>query len=259
MVEGYLGRLGAGKTYNMVKDTIPYIGKMPIWTNMEDGRIMEWANHFDTWDDVLGLTNAIILIDELGLWAMAREYKAFPKEVLAHIINSRKNGLHIKWTAQSEAGVDVSFRRQTAMYFRHQRYANFIKVSVEDATSGEKMYARWVLLEKRVYDRYDTYEIVGDGEGNGKGQGAAGQKTADGRLAKILQQALVRVVDEGVIRYRPVTASDVYGGADVVKVTPRGVEAIDTRDYRQARVAAAPPPRVAGGGGVPLLTGRSAR
>lgn len=238
MIEGYLGRLGAGKTYAMVKDSLPYIGKLAIYANMEG---LDWATYFDTWDDLCGLTNALVLIDELGLWAMARDYKTFPREVLQHVINSRKQGLHIKWTAQNEGGIDVTFRRQTASYYRHERYGPFIKQTTEDAGSGQKMFTRWFRLSETVYKRYDTFQIVGNGHGQSTQRGAAAARKERERAEELVKGAWVRLEPDPAVlhplAFRRAVPEDIGLGLPIWKAGPDGIiKRVDTSELDHWRI-----------------------
>lgn len=170
MLEAYVGRVGSGKTYAMVERALRLRGKVPMYSNMG----LSWAEQFRSWEDLCGLSNGVVLLDEAGVWFSSRFYKSLPPEVLSMILQSRKRGLQVWATTQSLEGVDVVLRRNFAFVHRCERFGPLLRVTTV-SPEGERYYARWSVVSKRVYAEYDTFEVIGDregGEGNQRGRGA---------------------------------------------------------------------------------------
>jgi hypothetical protein len=235
MIEGYLGRVGAGKTYCMVERVRKYIGKRQIFTNMT----LPWAEHIDSIEDMVGVSDGILMLDEAGVWFSSREYSQTKGDALRFFAQTRKQGLHMFYTVQHEAGVDAAIRRLTSIMYRHTRYGKWIVQTGHDADSMERFQVRLVPITKSVYDLYDTFEVIGDGKG-GKGghnsTGAMRKKLNDKLVNGFIDGALVRCCDDlgnptGLRRASP---DDVWQGAEIWKFDEeaKGFVLVDTSDYR---------------------------
>lgn len=174
MIEGYLGRPGAGKSYCMVARASKFIGKRPIFGNFTPPEDNRWFEPFKNLEDLLGIRNALVLMDEIGLWFGARKWKETPESVLSYFAQSRKNGVDMWFTAQSDMQVESSIRRLTATYWAMQRYGPFILARGTDPldSKAKAFCSQWFKIRPSVYALYDTYEIVGNSEGEGYGRGA---------------------------------------------------------------------------------------
>lgn len=213
MITGYVGRVGAGKTYSMIADALVYEGKRPIFSNMN----LDWAEQVDTWQDLVNVQCALVLIDEAGVWFQSRDFSKMPAEVMSYFMQSRKQGADIWWTAQSEASVDVHIRRLTATYWRCERwFGNYILSRGIEPETGEQFTFRWRRLRASVYERYDTFAIVGDSQGKGARRGAAGTARAQKRLAELCAVGLVREERVGRVVYRRATEEDIMAGRSIL-------------------------------------------
>lgn len=213
MIEGYCGRVGSGKTYCMVKRALKEKAKgKDIYANME----LDWATQFDRWEDLIGLRNGIVLLDEAGIWFASRNYRDCPSTVMSYLAQSRKQGIHLWYTVQHELGVDAVLRRLTSTIYHHERFGPFIVQSVVDPASGQKFGRRFHRLRADIYSKYDTYEIVGDSTGQGHGRGAAGERKRQ-RAEKAYKGGLwVRDALMGLIRYRHAEPNDLLEGREIL-------------------------------------------
>jgi len=170
MVEGWVGMVGSGKTFLLVKRIQKHIGKRRIFANDEQ---FKFAEHFKTWGELACIEDAIVIVDEIQNWAGSREWAKLPPEVGQYLSQSRKHGVDLLWTSQSVGSVDAVVRRLTSVVHRCQRWGPFIKENQFDAQSGEPLTHAWHRLDPRVYQLYDTYALIANSKGEGAGLGAA--------------------------------------------------------------------------------------
>lgn len=170
MIEAYTGMVGSGKTYRMVDRVRQYIGKRAIYANDQSFR---FAEAFGSWEELLSISDAIVLVDEMAIWAAARSWAKMPPEVASYFAQSRKRGVDLLYTAQSMGGVDAVVRRLTSIVHQCDRWGPAIRDRERDGLSGEYLCTSWTFVRRQVYELYDTYAIVSDGDGNGGGVGEA--------------------------------------------------------------------------------------
>jgi hypothetical protein len=236
VVEGYFGRMGSGKTYCMVKRTISYIkanrravdaGKaapVAIYSNMQDESVLEWSQPFNSWDDLLRIRNGLVLLDELSIWAAARDFQSLPKAVASYVAQSRKHGVNVWYTAQHEAHVDAVWRRLTAVHHGCQRYGGWILERQFDPATQEKFHSRFHKVERGVYEYYNTFEVLGFADGTGGGeQGAAGVRRLERDGRRMMVEGVVRKERlESVAAYLRCTQSDLARGRTVLTFDAAG-------------------------------------
>lgn len=227
MIAAYTGNLGTGKTYCLVARALgEHRHKRRIFTNMT----VRWGEHFDDWRQLLGMHNALVIIDEAGSWFNARAWKDTPREVFSWMTQSRKQGLSLWYTCQHLSMVDKTLRLLTNIEFRHERwFGNLIRERAYEPGSGEHCGTRWFRINPRVYKAYDTLEVMGAGTGDASHRGLAnGVARVDvdsvvasgGRddvwVREEAERNLVRECTGAVVRYRRATPWDVVNGADLV-------------------------------------------
>lgn len=226
--------MGAGKSYCMVSTVHRrYYGRREIFSNMN----LTWATQIETIDDMIGCEDGIVMIDEAGTWFNSRNYKAMEQQSLSYFTQTRKQGVHVFYTVQSEAGIDVQIRRITATIHRHTRYGSMIVQTSHDADSGERSSMRLVFIKPEIYKLYDTYEVVGNGRDRSNKQGAMHKR----KIKHLLQGAYVREYVDGKVMYRTAADDDVHMGREIckfdasVEVKPGQSKFIlvDTSEYQQ--------------------------
>jgi hypothetical protein len=193
-----------------------FIGKRPIFSNMS----VPWAEPFTSWEQLVGLADGICMLDEAMIWFNSRNFGKFPPEVLSFLAQSRKNGVDMMFTAQSFMGVDTNFRRLTATRYQCDRYGPLIVEKSFDGQSDEYLGKRYRLLNKRIFDLYDTWEVVGNVDGSDAGVGRMSQAALDRAVKYALQGGLVRVEEFGTVAYRPAVLDDLREGRELIERVP---------------------------------------
>lgn len=212
MIQGFIGRPGAGKTYSMVSLAYRLHGRVPIYSNMS----LSWAQQVETVDELVGLTNGLVLLDEAGLWFNSRYWSRVSIEQMSWFAQSRKRGVHLWFTSQSEAAVDASIRRLVATYVYCMRYGPLIVQRWVDPNDlRARGLTRFMWLSERVFRLYDTYEIVGDGSGQGRGRG-------EGAVQGLRGVYVRECVLGGVVRYREAGPGDLIDWRSVCLVRRDG-------------------------------------
>lgn len=124
MIEGWIGRPGAGKTYSMTAKALRVAQRAPdkyetIWTNyplagMVDGvgGLVPNARLYHP-DHLLDLGPGLILCDEAHLYFSARAAMRLPASWLQKMSQTRKSKWDIWWSAQHERRVDTVLKDVT--------------------------------------------------------------------------------------------------------------------------------------------------
>lgn len=224
MIEAYTGMVGSGKTYRMVDRVRRFIGKRAIYAN---DTTFTFAESFASWEELLSISDAIVLVDEMAIWAAARAWAKMPPEVASYFAQSRKRGVDLLYTAQSMGGVDAVVRRLTSIVHQCDRWGPAIRDRERDGLSGEYLCTSWTLVKPAVYQLYDTYAIVGDGDGHGGGFGEARLRKAAAVAVRVLRRRAVVPLPLPAGGWRLATVQDLC--AD----TPVLVGGREWRDYER--------------------------
>lgn len=217
MIEGYVGRPGAGKSYSMVARAVKLIGHRPIYANWLQpdsvlfGEIPQWFTTFTDLEALLDVDNALVLIDEIGLWFNARRFRETSMDTLSFFRQSRKNGLDLWYTTQREGDIDVVIREMTATIWDCQRYFNMIYCRGKDPQDKKGSYflKQTYPVRESIGRMYDTYAIVGGPDGSGYRRGAYAAKQARQRFERYTQGWVVVAGGEsGKHPYRAMSVAD---------------------------------------------------
>lgn len=123
----YVGSVGSGKTYSMVKagkeayergETVyTNIDIDPIfWSDKKRGKIVKWSTPFELLDPKIRC--GTVLWDELGASVNNREYEFWPLALTIKIIEHRKDHLDFHATVQNDELADKNIRRfYNSVYF----------------------------------------------------------------------------------------------------------------------------------------------
>lgn len=110
MIDLYIGLPGCGKTTLLTSFALKYLKKgIKVYSNVPlslDGVVYvknEWIGFYD-------ISDGVLLLDEGEIFAEARSYKSFPKQLSDWIMLHRHYGVQIKLFAQRYKGVDVKIR-----------------------------------------------------------------------------------------------------------------------------------------------------
>ena len=100
------------KKYRVKKPLLPWVKKC-----IEEGKGISWLiNPKDL--QALMIPEAVILLDEAGVFLNSREFAKTPRELLADLAMSRKDGCDLIWCAQFDEQIDRQMRYLT-QYFWH--------------------------------------------------------------------------------------------------------------------------------------------
>lgn len=176
MIRGYLGWVGAGKTYSMVHDALEQFRetRCQVFTNMA-GLKFPGAVYVEDLEAITRVGTGLVLIDEVGICMSSHYWQSVPRSVLMAFAQVRKNGLDVFWTAQHEARVDTVLRELTMEVRRCRRFGRYSFQSLEDPVAKVSLGKRLVKLKQEVFAAYDTLEIIGahgGGAGTGQSEGA---------------------------------------------------------------------------------------
>lgn len=211
MIQGFVGRPGAGKTYLMSDLAVAAARRgTVVYSNYG----LAGSLHFESWQQLIGLRSALVCVDEVGLWFSSRDWKSLPWEVSSWMAQSRKHGVDVFWTAQSWEQVDVALRRLTSYVYLCRCWAGYLMTAVSfDPWSKKATGHLWRLRNKSVCDAYDTFRLVGNRDGGqGGGRGAAAAAAVDH-----LSGCMVRRIDLGRVRWQQASVADLLAGEPLVR------------------------------------------
>lgn len=132
----------------------------------------EWA--CVNWDEAKELGNALIVVDEAQMWFSSRNWTKTTQADLGVFQQHRKNGLDLYWIAQHENRVDAALRELTAFVYRVRKVGHALLLAGVDPTDPKKVVSRrfaWMTPED--YAAFDTLELIGDRDGQGRRRGQA--------------------------------------------------------------------------------------
>lgn len=157
MIEAYTGLPGAGKTYNMVKRAYQqYKGGRKIYANFKTS----FAIYFKELNEIYDVKNALILIDEAGIYLPAQAWQKIPFEFMRAIRQHRHNGLDLWYTAQDFQDVSTALRRVTQFQHDINKTAKICFTRTTNPRTKEKYGFDIHLLNKKVFALYDTnYDV----------------------------------------------------------------------------------------------------
>jgi len=179
MIIGITGLPGSGKTYMLAcRIGLTKIKQgIPVYANFS----LEGAIRYNDLSEVYNVVNGVILIDEINLLCPSRFWQSFPPELLYMWAQSRKNGLDIYWTSQSEKRADVVIRevtnyvwvcsrlypsmrdntevKKTMFPFEFFRASLFVPEEV-GLIRRTALETHFFFLNKKLASKYNTYEPV---------------------------------------------------------------------------------------------------
>lgn len=144
MIVAYTGKLGSGKTYTMTKDIVKELNKGTKvysnykinWYGYEEKRrwyktLLIWlrirkpyryypASNLSYWSEtyeILNLHEGIVAIDEGSVYLNSRNWDSLDPEFQRKILQSRKDGLHIYFTAQRIGQIDITLRNLVNTFY----------------------------------------------------------------------------------------------------------------------------------------------
>jgi hypothetical protein len=209
VIRGFVGRGGAGKTFSAVSylwslykrgravySTTPLVDLRVKWSPVLEMYVpvdalhfgLDWAAGYLTrFDEIYGLDNCEVFLDEVGGWMDAKDHSTIPDEVRRFLAQDRREGVNINWTHRTTR-VFHYLLDNTAEVSRSTRYGPLIWSKVFDPQDPKEQHNRFTVVSPKVYDLYQTLARVGDSKGNGYGLGGrAGYRSggANGKLVRL--------------------------------------------------------------------------
>lgn len=175
MIEGYVGKPGAGKTYAM---TARALRELKAGHRVFANYHIEGAESFAP-EDLLDLPPGFIVLDEAHLWLSSRSFHKLPHSWLVKLSQTRKSGWHLLWSAQHPSRADKALRDVTHLlhwchswpnalisgkrprYIWANCYEPFGKVMEHDPRDRDLMFRRETFrFSMKVANAYDTFESI---------------------------------------------------------------------------------------------------
>lgn len=192
--EGYIGLPGSGKTYALacrgldamaagrrVFSNFGLRGSIPIevWDHDNIGNTRDPGPPCTCGRCFVSISDAVILVDEINLWAPSRMWNAFPMALLMRWAQVRKYRTQILWSAQHEDRVDKAIRELTGYIWECQEstfgrwfhWVPFVPTfrlkcyapSDLRKIGARPIQAQGLKLRAGAAGAYDTFEIVNTG------------------------------------------------------------------------------------------------
>jgi len=208
-VEGYIGLPGSGKTYALtirgmkaleagrrVFSNYGLEGSEPIvgWDCENVGNVKDPGPSCQCGKCFVSISNAVVLVDEINLWAPSRLWAALPLGLLHRWAQVRKYQTQVFWTAQHEARVDKVIREVTGWIWQCRPVFLGLGFSLKafEPSDLRKERARaldsqLLWLRRRVVASYDTMRLVDVGS-----QFESGVLMPSSAAAEVVPDRLVR-------------------------------------------------------------------
>lgn len=163
MVTGFVGLPGAGKTYWAVDHALraKKAGR-EVYANFR----IDGCKKYTKLEDVMGIKKGFIIVDEINLVCPSRFWGGFPPELAYYWSQCRKNDLEIIWTAQHQDRVDKIVREVTTWIWQCTAHGLGIHTAhcwlpEHIGKESKKPFHNSIFrLKKKVYEKYNTYEMI---------------------------------------------------------------------------------------------------
>lgn len=163
----YYGRPGSGKSLCAVN--LAYTSAIKgrrVLSNFHPAGHRYWK--YALWQEMIGESNALCIVDEAQMWFSARNWQAQTVEDLGVFQQSRKSGLDLVVVVQHHRRLDVAIRELAHWYVRHNRIGRIVMQryhTQEETTRYAK--TKFTVLNPELTGLYWTAEIIGNREGRG--------------------------------------------------------------------------------------------
>ena len=161
MIEAFTGLPRQGKTYNMViRAYKEYKKGRKVYANFST----TFCTYYKELNEIFGVRDAVILIDEAGIYLPAQAWKQIPFEFMRSIRQHGKAGNDLYYTAQDMQDVSTALRRVTQFQRDFSRMGRFCMEKCINPKSKEKYGFSISILNKKIFDLYDTNDEVEFGD-----------------------------------------------------------------------------------------------
>lgn len=175
----YVGLPGTGKTLSMVEYLMRLQAEQPDIKVYSNFGYKYQTGEINTLDDLYLINDpagVVFAVDEVQLSFQARQFGAFPSEMIFLLTQNRKFKKHFVCTAQLFEHVDKVFRDLTnlvvecknwgsRMFFQKAYLSLDYRRQVSDPldTKGFTTFTMWsyfFVATNEIYEAYDTYKVV---------------------------------------------------------------------------------------------------
>lgn len=157
MIEAFTGLPGEGKTYNMVRQAYKQHKRgRKVYANFNT----TFATYYKELDEIYHVKNALILMDEAGIYLPAQAWNKIPFEFMRSIRQHRKGGNDWWYTAQDMLDVSTSLRRVTQFQHDFEKFLNIFTEKVRNPKTKESYGTRFIIFKQEIGDLYDTNDEV---------------------------------------------------------------------------------------------------
>lgn len=176
MIEAYTGLPGHGKTYNMTREAYikAFLRGRDIYANYtlnfepkknRKGKVYTGEVHyFKELSEIAGVKNALILVDEAGIYLPSQAWRNIPFEFMRQLRQHRHDGLDLWYTAQDMGDVVTYLRRITQYEHSFNKFGKFTFKRTINPRTKEKYSFDIYRFNKKYFDLYDTTENVDLGD-----------------------------------------------------------------------------------------------
>jgi zona occludens toxin (predicted ATPase) len=161
MIEAFTGLPGAGKTYHMTKKAFFEAKRgRPVYANYQLNFGDIKTHYFKELDELQGIKNALILVDEAGIYLPAQAWRNIPFEFIRQIRQHRHDGLDLWYTAQDMQDVATYLRRITQFQHDYNKIWKFSGERTINPRNKAKYGFDFSFLNKKFFKLYDTTENI---------------------------------------------------------------------------------------------------
>lgn len=223
-VEGFIGLPGSGKTYALSVRGLKALDQgrrvfsnyglrgtiaLDVWDHANIGNTKDPGPACDCGSCFVSISDAVVLVDEINLWAPSRMWNALPIGLLHRWAQVRKYQTQILWSAQHEDRVDKVIREVTGWIWECRMvfgaralfwvpgFPTFALNAYEPSDlrrelSRKSLGSQRLRLRADIAESYDTFRIVDMGSHtkrlvpieavgslNGSGRAAKGTELVD--------------------------------------------------------------------------------
>jgi len=172
MLIGIFGDMGSGKTLYMTYYTLKYYVEDKLYERAFANYHIKSPNKkrpvelltFEAFKALGKTSEALVCLDEAYIWLDSRMSGTKRNRQISYLVlQSRKRGFDIAYTAQAQSSIDLRMRRFTEIKVLAEKRENGFKY-VE--LFGNKVRERFLPFKQaeKIYPYYDTKEIVDFGK-----------------------------------------------------------------------------------------------
>lgn len=154
MIEAFYGLPGQGKTYLMTRLAIKKMRRgIPVYANYP----LKGAIRYHQIEEVFGVKEAVILLDEAGLAAPAGSWAKIPFDVMAHWRQHRHAKIDLWYTAQDASDVATALRRVTQFANEVTKFGPLIRWRCYNPRNKAKYGGGIHWFDPAIAAMYDSY------------------------------------------------------------------------------------------------------